>query len=307
MTERRRRNLVGVGLGACAGLVGLSVLATALVAFYVTWGLLHPARRPITRTPAAYGLPYRPIRFPSRVDHLRLVGWLIPAGSRRIVIEAHGYRENRSSDRPALPVARALHRAGIAVLMFDFRDEGRSPGKEVTVGLYEQRDLAGAVQYAQKLGYRDIGVIGYSMGAATALEVAASEPAVEATVADSPFADLYSYLQQKLSHWTNLPSWPFNAEIFFELRWFYGLNPRRVDPEKSLRHFGKRPLLLIAGTADATVPPSNSEKLYRELRGEHDKRASLWLVSGARHVGAYTRQPTEYLAKVTRFFRRYLR
>lgn len=305
--SQRRRNLVWIGLAACAGVALLSVLATGFVAFYVSWGLIHPARLPVTRTPAAYGLPYRPVRFPSRVDHLRLAGWLIPAGSRRIVIEAHGYRENRASEKPALPVARALHRAGIAVLMFDFRDEGRSAGSEVTVGLYEQRDLAGAVQYARRLGYRHIGVIGYSMGAATALEVAASDPAVEATVADSPFADLYSYLQRHLSRWTHLPSWPFNREIFFELRWIYGLNPRRVDPAKDLRHFGQRPLLLIAGTADKTVPPSNSEQLYRELRGEHDQRASLWLVPGARHVGAYSRRPDRYLTKVTRFFRRYLR
>ncbi len=306
MTEPRRHNWLWVGLAAFAGLIGLSVLATGFAAFYVTWGLVHPARQPITRTPAAFGLPYRSIRFPSRIDHLRLRGWLIPGGSRRIVIEAHGYRENRSSDAPALPVARALHRAGIAVLMFDFRDEGRSPGKEVTVGLYEQRDLAGAVRYARKLGFRHIGVIGYSMGAATALEVAGSDRAVEATVADSPFANLSSYLQRHLSYWTGLPGWPFNAEIFLELHWFYGLDPSRVDPEKSLRHFGQRPLLLIAGTADTTVPPSNSQNLYRELRGEHDQRASLWLVSGARHVGAYSREPNRYIAKVTRFFHRYL-
>lgn len=307
MIESRRSNRVWRVLAVLTGLLGLSVFATGVVAFYVTWGLVHPARQPITRTPAAFGLPYRSIRFPSRVDHLDLKGWLIPGGSRRIVIEAHGYRENRSSDAPALPVARALHRADIAVLMFDFRDEGRSPGKEVTVGLYEQRDLSGAVRYARKLGYRHIGVIGYSMGAATALEVAGSDRAVEATVADSPFANLSAYLQRHLSQWTGLPSWPFNPEISLELRWLYGLNPRRVDPERSLRHFGQRPLLLIAGTADTTVPPSNSQRLYRELRGEHDQRARLWLVSGATHVGAYGRHPSQYVATVVRFFRRYLR
>lgn len=287
-------------------LVLMFVGVTGAVSYDVAWHLIHPQRKPIVRTPKAYALPYRNIHFPSTVDHLRLSGWLIPAAnaSGKLVIEAHGYRENRSSDAPALPVAAALHKAGVAVLMFDFRDEGRSQGSEVTVGLYEQRDLRGAIAYAQKLGYQHIGIIGYSMGAATALEVASSDPVVQATVADSAFADLYDYLQRHMSEWTHLPNWPYTSEILWELRTFNHLNAQRVDPEKDVAHFGQRPVLLIAGTADKTVPMSNSEALYHALR--HDKSARLWLVPGAKHVGSYTREPKQYLARVTRFFGNHL-
>ena len=279
---------------------------TAAVAYYVSWHLIHPARRPITRTPAAYGLKYRAIHFPSRIDHLRLSGWLLPpaTASDRIVIEAHGYRQNRASDKPALPLAAALHRAGYGVLMFDFRDEGRSAGNEVTVGLYEQRDLLGAVDYVRALGYRHIGLVGYSMGATTALESAARDPAIGATVADSPIANFYRYLQRHMAHWTHLPQWPFTPEALLELRVIDHLDPARVDPDRQLRHFGQRPVLLIAGRADTTVPVSNSRTLAKVLRG--DRNASLWLVPGAGHVGAYSADPGRYLHRVLGFFNRYL-
>ncbi len=297
---------VGVSLTA---LTVLATLGTGAVSFDVGWRLTHPTRRPITKTPAAYGLAYGPVRFPSRVDHLRLSGWLLPASGRArgLVIEAHGYHSNRSWDPPALPVAAALHHAGYAVLMFDFRDEGRSPGHQVSVGLYEQRDLLGAVDYARRLGYRRIGVIGYSMGAATALEVAATDSAVQAVVADSPFANLARFLHRHLTHWSGLPAWPFTPEILWELRLCCHLNARRVDPVRDLRHIGQRPILLIAGTADHTVPDTDSETLYRELHRDHDRNARLWLVAGAHHVGAYSAEPKRYLERVTAFFDRYLR
>lgn len=293
----RRRVLWGV-----LALVLVFFAATGGVAYDVVWKLIHPTRIPLAETPAKLGLAYRDIEFPSAVDRVHLSGWLIPAARAggRLVIEAHGYHENRASDAPALPAAAALHRAGFAVLMFDFRDEGRSQGNEVTVGLFEQRDLRGAIDEAHRLGYRRIGVIGYSMGAATALEVAAKDRAVRAVVADSPFADLYSYLSEHMPEWTHLPNWPFTPEIFLELRLINGLDVSKVDPLRDVAVLRHRPVLLIAGTADHVVPMSNSEALYRALR--RDPAASLWIVPGAKHVGAYTAEPAAYLSRVTALF-----
>lgn len=285
----------------------LAWLATMAIGYVVAEKLTHPARKPISTSPAAYGLKYESIRFPSRVDHLMLAGWLIPAArpTDRIVIEAHGYRQNRVLDHPALPVAKALHDAGFAVLMFDFRDEGESPGSEVTVGDYELRDLLGAIDYAHKLGYDEVGLIGYSMGASTALEATAADPSVDATIADSPFDDLETYLQQNLSVWTNLPSFPFNGEILWEVKHLFGLDPNAVDPLKQLASAKPRPILLIAGTADTTIPPSNSEALYDELH-RRDPEDTLWLVPGAKHVGAYDVEPKAYVQHVVDFFEAYM-
>lgn len=287
-----------------AALLCALILATGGISYYVGWHLTHPVRKPITETPAKYGLAYQSIHFTSRVDHVQLSGWLIPAASPsgKVVIEDHGYGENRSSEPASLPDAKALHNAGYTVLMFDFRDEGESAGKQVSVGLYEQRDLLGAVDYAKKLGYQHIGIIGYSMGASTALEVTAADSSVDATIADSPFSNLYQYLQGHMPRWTHLPNFPFTPEILWEMRVFDHINAHLVNPEKDLQHVLQRPILLIAGTMDKTVPLSNSKSLYKELKREHDKSASLWIVPGARHIRAYTVEPKRYESRIVRFF-----
>jgi len=187
------------------------------VSYYVGWNLTHPERKPITKTPASDGLAFQEISFPSRVDHLQIKGWLIPADTitNRLVIMAHGYKDNRSDIRPMLPLADTLYKEGISVIMFDFRAEGDSPGDVVSVGEFEERDLLGAVDYGRSHSYRKIGVIGYSMGASTALMAAADDTLISAVVADSPFANLRRYLSSHMPHWTNLPNFPFTAEILW--------------------------------------------------------------------------------------------
>lgn len=276
-------------------------VVTLLLSGYVGWSLTHPSPAAIHTDPAQEQLAWRNVTFPSRGDHLRLPGWLIPGdGSGRIIIEAHGYKDNRADPKAMLPTAKALHEAGFAVLLFDFRGSGAAPKATVTVGLDEQKDLEGAVDYAASQGYSRIGVIGYSMGAATALEVASRDPRVEATIADSPFAALDPYLRSHLPLWSHLPNWPFTPEILWEMQVFEHLDARRVDPLEDLRHARPFPLLLIAGTADHKVPPVNSQDLYREVQGW--PHAALWMVPGARHVGAWEVEPKPYTERVTGFF-----
>ncbi|MCL6631009.1 MAG: lysophospholipase [Alicyclobacillus herbarius] len=289
-----------------ASTVILAFVATAVMSFMVGWKLTHPTHRPLTRTPSDMGLSYKNVTFPARTDNLSLSAWLIPnpRAYGRIVIEAHGYHENRSLDKPALPLAKALHDAGFAVLMFDFRDEGKSPGQFISVGLYEQRDLLGAIDYARRIGYKHVGLLGFSMGASTALLATAKDPHVEATVADSPFANLASYLQDNLSVWTHLPKWPFTPEVLWEMTRVLGIDPTQVNPAAALIHMPPRPILLIAGTADTTIPMENSKQLYREISQNRDDQ--LWIVPGAKHVGAFTVEPKVYTKRVVQFFQKYL-
>ncbi len=245
---RRKRNFITLFIGI---LLILGTVSTFGVSYYVGSQLVHPVRIPVTQTPAKYNLAYHSITFPSRVDDLLIHGWFIPADSSngRIVIESHGYGRNRSAFDAALPTAKALHDAGFDVIMFDYRAEGDSPGKIVSVGEYETRDLIGAVDYAQNRGFKKIGVIGYSMGAATAIEAAAEDTSIMAVIADSPFANLNTYLEKNLSKWSGLPNWPFTPQILWEMKVFHGLDARKVNPGKFLKTWKPRPLLLIAGTA----------------------------------------------------------
>lgn len=268
--------------------------------------LTHPQRKPVATTPASLGIPFRTVQFPSRIDHLSLHGWLLTAPNNhgRLVVMAHGFRDNRVIDPVGLPTASALYHAGISVLMFDFRDEGESPGTEVTVGIFERRDLLGAVNLAHQLGYSHVGIAGYSMGASVALEATAEDPSVQAVLADSPFADLHTYLRTNMPTWTNLPNWPFTSEILFEMRVISGLDSRQASPLTELKSWPPRPLLLIAGTADKTIPMANSKSLYQEVKS--NPQDTLWIVPGATHIKAYKVNPPLYEKRVAGFFSRYL-
>jgi dipeptidyl aminopeptidase/acylaminoacyl peptidase len=282
------------------------VLATFGVSYYVGWSMTHPARLAVKGSPADYGMKYTDVTFPAREDHLNLKGWLIPADTAtdKIVIFSHGYKGNRANIDAALPTMKALHDAGFTVLAFDYRDEGESDGSLVSVGFYEVRDLLGAVDWAAQHGYHKIGVIGYSMGASTALVAAAKDDRIQAVVADSPFANLHDYLEENLPVWSHLPNWPFTPEILWECRVFNGLDSRQVDPLSGLAAWKPRPLLLIAGTADDTIPMTNSQALYNVVKNNLDDQ--LWIVDGATHVKAYNVNPQVYETKVTSFFTRYL-
>jgi len=282
----------------------LGFLITLGISYYVARQLTHPKRKPITKTPDAYDLEYHNIQFPSRVDSLQLKGWFIPADSstHKIVIEAHGYRDNRSDIPAELPVAKALNKVGLSVLLFDFRAEGESPGKIVTGGLYEVRDLLGAVDYAKSLDYDKIGVLGFSMGATTTIRAAGQDTLISAIVADGAFNS--QFFNGQLHTKTHLPTFPFTPEIIWIAKTVYGIDFTKIAAEKTFNNWKPRPALLIAGTADQVVPVDNTRKLYNEIKDEPN--TEFWVVKRGRHIRSYNIHPDLYVRKVAGFFSKFL-
>lgn len=295
---RRRRRRIGPWI---IGVLGLALVLSAAYGVLVGVELTHPPREPMPTNPAYWGMAYRRIRFPSRAGGLLLHGWWIPAQhpSGITVVFAHGYTSNRAGiGIPELAVMRELHLMGANVLAFDFRGEGRSPGSIVSVGEYESGDLVGAVSYASRIAPHDpVAIIGFSMGASVALMAGEADRHVAAVVADSPFAALVPYMNQNLPYWTGLPAFPFNWIVLHAVPLVTGLDPNKVNPLAHTAEFGKRPVLLIAGTKDKTIAPSNSKALYASLR-RTDPNAGFWLVRGAEHVESFQLRPIAYLRHV---------
>src|SRR5262249_3901386 len=181
----RRRVLLGAILAlevALLGYTGASVISAMT--------LMAPSPRPITQTPAAWGLLYQTVSFPSRSDHLRIRGWLMPGllpdGTQtvqRTIIVVHGFPGNRI-DSLVLRVSAALVQRGLPVLALALRGTGESAPAPRSWGEFERRDILGAVDFLQAgvlpaplLGRpRVIGGWGESLGAATLLLAAAAEP-----------------------------------------------------------------------------------------------------------------------------------
>jgi fermentation-respiration switch protein FrsA (DUF1100 family) len=290
----------------------LALLGTAGVAMRVTWKLTHPPRKPVDMDPREFGIRVtEPVTFPSREPGISLGGWYFSASANGwpsngcTLIFSHGYSQNRQEPHlPALSLAAGLLNAGFDVLMFDFRNAGQSTGALTTIGLKEQEDLLGAIDYvAENKPGQAIGLIGFSMGAATSLLVGGRDDRVRAVVADSPFYSLREYLEENLPKWTGLPRFPFNWVILTFTPVLLRANPSDVKPYEAVKRANK-PILFIHGTDDQTVPHENSERL-RQLAA--DAGSALWLVPGAGHVRSYAMYPEEYTNRVVAFFRQALR
>jgi len=284
----------------------LVVMVPVGVIGYKGWEYTHPPKRALTQTPAEMKLSYQDVAFPSQLDHLTLRGWWIEAGQRRerLVIFTHGYRENRESARVALNMARTLHDKGIASLLFDFRGSGESDGRMTSLGYYERHDLHGAIQFAKRLGYREIGIVGFSMGAATALSVAPGVPEVKVVVADSAFSDLGGYLESSLSDFQPLQDAEFLPKlVLWTTEMLTGIRLGDVKPVTAMTRLREQGVMLIHAKGDAVVPVSESQSLYAASTSDN---THLWVSDAHQHVGTYERNPNEYLTRTTAFLEKYL-
>ncbi|KKM09722.1 hypothetical protein SY88_17245 [Clostridiales bacterium PH28_bin88] len=277
----------------------LTLITVFMVSIGVSWAIVHPTRRPVNETPSTVGLEYEEVTFFSREDGLELRGWLLPSkDSDRTVIVAHGYHNNRlQDDVPALLLVKELVHTGYNVLLFDFRNCGNSPGQMTSIGQYEVRDLLGAIDFVQASPAisRRIAVLGFSMGASTAILAGVQEPAVDVIIADSPFADLKALFRTKF--------YPFGDLIAHEISFLTGLRPGQVSPATALRGPASKPLLIIHGDADEVIPKEHSQELLRA----GGPNANLWIVPGAKHLKSYAVAGSSYSSRVIDFLNDNLR
>ena len=263
------------------------------------WDQVHPGRIALSDDPGRHGIGYEDISFASVGDGTVLRGWFIPAaaGSGRAVVIAPGSGQNRLAGDITLRLAPALVAAGFDVLAFDFRAEGESGGDTLTYGAREQNDVLGAVAAARAHGDRRVAVIGFSLGAASAILAAARSIDIDAVVADSSFADLRTTLARHLANAAHLPA-PLVEYGLFLYGSLSGTDPASVSPETVVTRVGPRPLLFIDGTADDVVSPADSAVLWAAA----GSTAQRWEVPGAGHVRSYDADPAAYTARVLRFF-----
>ncbi|MFD2169303.1 alpha/beta hydrolase [Tumebacillus lipolyticus] len=287
-------------------MVMLFVLLPCASVGYIGWSYLHPEKKRVEGSPKAFYLDYQDVSFSSQEQDITLKGWLIPAAEQqeRIVIFAHGYSENRASANVALHMANVLHRRDIASLMFDFRGAGESDGTMTSLGYYEKQDLIGAIEYVKSLGYQQIGLVGFSMGAATALDVAPEVPEVKAVIADSAFTDLSEYLAGNLPKLHPIADIGFMPQLaLWETSLLTGIEPQTVQPIESIQNVRDRGVFLIHAAGDDIIPAEESRQLA-EASGS--RNTVLWISPAEQHVGTYLKETNEYLVRTTAFLSYYL-
>jgi pimeloyl-ACP methyl ester carboxylesterase len=222
------------------------------------------------------GLPWREVKIRTAHDK-NLFGWFIPAGERAPALAIlHGWGGNAEM---MLPLAKPLHEAGYALLLFDARCHGRSDGDSFASLPRFAEDLAHAVDWLQAQGEVDetrVGVIGHSVGAGAALLLATRRHDLAAVVSLAAFAHPAGMMRRWLK-FKRIPFWPLGAYILFYVQRVIGYRFDDIAPARSISAVNC-PVLLAHGTEDETVPISEAQKIHANRK---NKQVHLLIMSGS--------------------------
>jgi uncharacterized protein len=212
-------------------------------------------------------------------DGVRLGAWYVAPVSgdaARAVLICNG---NAGDRMLRAPLAAALVRAGLSVLLFDYRGYGGNPGRPSEQGL--AADARAAQSWlATRHDAGRIVYFGESLGAAVALRLAIDRPP-EALILRSPFTSLADVGRARY------PWLPVGQLL--------------VDRYPSIDRISRLTarLLVIAGDRDTIVPAVLSRRLYDAA--PEPKR--LVIVSGADHNDPRLLDGSEMLNEINSFLR----
>lgn len=231
-----------------------------------SWLLLHGARRiAVPEAPAGCAVT----RFTGA--GAILAGWRCNTSQARrgALIYLHGISDNR---RGARGLVDRFTARGFDVVAYDSRAQGESTGDACTYGFYEKQDLRRVID---TLPPGPVVLLGHSLGAAVALQEAATDPRVVTVIAAEPFSDLRTIATDRAPLFFT----PLIIRLGLALaEWQAGF---RVDDVSAVNAAARLtiPVLLIHGDSDSQTRPEHSRRIESALGGP--KR--LVLVRGAGH------------------------
>ena len=194
-------------------------------------------------------------------DGARIAGWYIPAANGAgptapTIVLVHGFRTNKSG---ILHYAAGLHDE-YNLVAFDLQNAGRSTGDKTTAGVLEQRDLRAVIDWLVRTkGPDHIGVLGNSLGAATALAEAVGDDRVDALVLDSMHTRLRYQVEARVQQEYHQPAYPATWAVLAGASLKAGVDVSSVDPDDVVARYDRRPMLLLHGTADTQDEPVRTQ------------------------------------------------
>lgn len=267
--------------------------------------LIHPARSTITAHPDSVGLAnYEDVRL-TTVDGVEIAAWYIapPVDSGAVLIYVHGLGHNRQF---MLDQAALLYQHGYGALLIDLRNHGESGGEMTTLGYYEPYDIQAGIDFLlerPEVNPQQIGVVGQSLGAVTAIRAAAEMPQLRVVIAQSPFTSIEENIASGVRQIAGLPPFPFAPMVIFFGQQETGLSIEQVRPIDDIARIAPRAVMLMHGQQDHLISPDNSQRLY-DAAGE--PRELVYFATAA-HGGLMAADPELWESSIVSFLDRYLR
>ncbi len=253
-------------------------------------GLYYFPNKELYRDPAEAGLAYEMVTFPS-ANGSKLFGLYFKADvqpPKGVILHFHGNYGNVSHH---FGQSAFLLRRGFDVFLFDYQGFGASEGKPTPQRTVE--DGLAAIRYLESStasARLAIGLFGQSIGAAAATVVAARSASPRAVVLEAGFHSYKGIMKDVLKR-----SWLLKP-LAYVIPWM--IAQRGLDPADYIGSISPRPVYIIHGDRDRTVPYWMGEALIAAAR----EPKKFWTVEGADHLQCRLRQGAEYERSVSEFF-----
>lgn len=253
----------------------------------------------VERAPSPDGIAVETLELTTQ-DGCGVRAWLFaPDAPGASVVMLHGWRGSRST---VAHRAEALARRGHAVLAPSLRAHGDSAGSRYDFGRTAWRDVATCIDaFAERRPGRPIVLVGFSYGAAVALEAATRESErVDGLVLDSVFADLRGAVRNRCELFLpavleDLATWSLFAAAPIAFPELDAVSPERCC---SVIRPGI-PVLLLRGASDTRVSAADTERLLSAL-GPRGTRAAI---PDADHDRCFESDPQRWVDVVDTFLR----
>jgi alpha-beta hydrolase superfamily lysophospholipase len=235
-----RKTILQLVTAVAIGYAGLTLL---LLAFEDRL-LFHPARASDRWIEPPTSSAFQDINLRTADGTMVHGRWWPCAGSKQTVLYCHSRTGNLGLALPSTAIADWQREIGASLFIFDYPGYGRSKGSPSEAGCYAAADAAyDWLTQRQGAPSEQILIVGRSLGAAVAVDVASRKPH-RALVLVSPFSSFPDVAQ---SHYPFLPA-----------RW---LVHNRFDSVNKISKCPS-PLLIVHGTRDSTAPFAQGEKLF---------------------------------------------
>ena len=212
---------------------------------------------------AAY--PHENVAFAGRLGNV-LHGWFFAnKQSSKAVVMCHGRSRKKAHE---MPYVRDFLK-DYNVFVFDFNAHGDNARSVTSIGYHESADVLGAIDWLQSRGFREIALVGHSMGGAAAIKAAAEYGTngpgrIAAVVTEGAFADLNALLRRQAGQLLLPPTawWP----AFRIAERMAGYRIAENSPERFIRRV-YCPVLIMQAETDYLSPPDSPGRLRANAGG----------------------------------------
>jgi len=269
------------------------VLGFVGVSLWSFWLVVRPAKIIFNQSPSDFNLTAEELTLETE-DGINLSAWFVDSEEKRALVLLHGYPAEKSD---MLSIASSLHH-DFALLLLDFRYFGKSEGCYTTLGAKERLDLQAALNFLESKGYEQIGVMGFSLGGATALLTAAEDKRIDSVVSYAAFSDLRILGQETYSRLFVL-KYPLVELMLLWSRVLSGETVTNSSPLNAAKNITV-PVFIVHTKKDEQISFSHAMRLKESLA--ENQKAEFYFPE----QGLHGELPVDFNSRIKNFFERTL-